>query len=246
MKASRSTGVKESRRSEFEAIQQRSIYSFREIANESHRLRPDASRRDHVPPPSTFGLQSFLVIMRKALFLDRDGVLDELVWHQATAEWGAPLTPGQLILRLGVREALVAARQSGWLLFVVTNQPDAAKGKTSLESLREVHQELVGQLGHAPIEEFFYCFHQSSDGCDCRKPSPRFVLEAAGRYGIDLAASWFVGDSDSDIECGIRAGCRTALIQYEHSSSRRGAQRADLICDGLGDFVTTLIRRSGD
>jgi len=186
------------------------------------------------------------MMMRKALFLDRDGVLDELVWHEATEEWGAPLTPEQVILRPGVREALVAARQAGWLLFVVTNQPDAAKGKASLQSLREVHQELAGQLNHAPIEEFFYCFHQSSDACDCRKPSPRFVLEAAGRYGVDLAASWFVGDSDSDIECGIRAGCRTALIQYEHSSSRRGAQRADLICHGLGDFVTTLIRRSGD
>ena len=186
------------------------------------------------------------MVTRKALFLDRDGVLDDLVWHAATSEWGAPLEAGQVRLRPGVRESLAAAHEAGWLLLVVSNQPDAAKGKATREALQGVHREIVRQLDRAPIEEFFYCFHQSSDACDCRKPSPRLVLDAASRYGIDLAASWFAGDSDSDVECGIRAGCRTALIQYEHSSSKRGTQRADLICDGLSDFVETLIRRSGD
>lgn len=186
------------------------------------------------------------MVKLRALFLDRDGVLDDLVWHEATAEWGAPLAADQVALRPGVREALAQAREAGWLLFVVTNQPDAAKGKATRDSLQEVHGELVRQLGDPLIDEWFYCFHQSSDGCACRKPSPHFVLEAARRYGVALADSWFAGDSDSDIECGQRAGCKTALIQYEHSSSRRGAQRADLICAGLDDFVTTLIRRSED
>ena len=186
------------------------------------------------------------MVTRKALFLDRDGVINDLVWHAATVEWGAPLEESQVRLRPGVPEALRAAHQAGWLLFVVSNQPDAAKGKATPESLREVHEEIVRQLAGAAIEEYRYCFHQSADACDCRKPNPRLVLETAARHNVDLASSWFAGDSDSDIECGLRAGCRTALIQYEHSSSRRGAQRADLVCDGLADFVTTLIRRSGD
>lgn len=186
------------------------------------------------------------MVMRKALFLDRDGVLDELVWHDRSSEWGAPLRPEQVRLRPGVREALVAAHRAGWMIFVVTNQPDAAKGKTSIESLHAVHAELLHQLDGAPIDDFFTCFHQASDRCDCRKPSPRLVLDAARRYGIDLSVSWFAGDSDTDVECGVRAGCRTALIQYEHSSSKRGGQRADLVCNGLDDFVSTLIRRPGD
>lgn len=222
------------------------IYSLHEVADKIRCRGREKRRCSGTSPAIGSDATSLMAMMRRALFLDRDGVLDELVWHAATDEWGAPLAAAEMTLRPGVLAALAAAREAGWLLFVVTNQPDAAKGKTSQESLQEVHQELVRQLGHLAIDEFFYCFHQASDGCDCRKPSPRFVLEAARRHGIDLSHSWFVGDSDSDVECGIRAGCRTALIQYEHSSSKRGAQRADLVCEGLRDFVTTLVRRSGD
>ena len=178
--------------------------------------------------------------MNRALFLDRDGVIDALVEHD-NGEWGAPLRPEQLRILDGAIDAMNRAAAEGWLLFVVTNQPDAAKGKTTQASLHAVHDELVRKLGSVPIIEFFYCFHRAEDLCACRKPSPYFVQHAARYHGVDLGQSWFAGDADTDVECGRRAGCRTALIDYEHSKHRRsGAQQADLICRDLPDFVRRL------
>lgn len=184
--------------------------------------------------------------MRKALFLDRDGVLDELVFHEDTGGWEAPRNPGEVRLRPGVRDALQRAA-AGWMLFVVSNQPDAAKGRVTHDALAATHRRLVELLGGAPpITEFFYCFHRAEDRCVCRKPQPHFVLEAARKYDIDLAQSWFIGDFDTDIECGRRAGTHTALLEYEHSADKRGNQRADLICRDLDHAVRTLMARKSD
>jgi D-glycero-D-manno-heptose 1,7-bisphosphate phosphatase len=177
--------------------------------------------------------------MNRALFLDRDGVLDALVFREG--EWGAPLEPVQVEVLPGVAEALDVAAKKGWMIFVVSNQPDAAKGQTTISALHAVHDALVEKLAGAPIREFFYCFHRSQDRCQCRKPSPFFVLEAAKKYGIDLGQSWFVGDVDTDIETGRRAGTRTALLEYPHSKSKRGAQKPDWVCRDLGHFVQRLV-----
>lgn len=178
--------------------------------------------------------------MTKALFLDRDGVLDDLVYYHDTGAHEAPRKPDDLKLRPQVREALDAAAKAGWKIFVVSNQPDAAKGKTTLESLRAVHAKLLEELRGAPITEFFYCFHRAEDRCACRKPSPQQVLDAAKKYHINLNDSWFVGDVDTDIECGRRAGTHTALLEYPHSRSKRGAQRPDWVCRDLDHFVRKL------
>src|SRR5436305_1954462 len=145
-------------------------------------------------------------LVNRALFLDRDGVIDALVLHD-DGEWGAPLRPEDLRLLPGATEAMKTAASNGWLLFVVTNQPDAAKRKTTQASLHAVHDELLRQLGDAPVTEFFYCFHRAEDLCACRKPSPYFVQHAARYHNVDLAQSWLVGDSDTDVEGGRRAGC---------------------------------------
>jgi len=177
--------------------------------------------------------------VNRALFLDRDGVIDALVRHD-DGEWGAPLRPEHVRILPGAVEAMTLAAANGWLLFVVTNQPDAAKGKTTQASLHAVHDELLRQLGPVPTTEFFYCFHRAEDLCACRKPSPYFVQHAAKYHDVDLAQSWFAGDSDTDLECGARAGCHTVLIDYEHSKHRRGAQTADRFCADLPEFVRTL------
>lgn len=183
---------------------------------------------------------------RKALFLDRDGVLDELVFHSDTDGWEAPRNASEMRARPGVRDALQRAADAGWLIFVVSNQPDMAKGRTTREALAEAHARLVEQLQDPPITEFFYCFHRSEDRCECRKPLPFFVQQAAANYGVDLKQAWFVGDMDTDIECGANAGCRTALLEYEHSISRRGKQRADLVCRDLSHFVETVVERKSN
>jgi len=179
--------------------------------------------------------------MVRALFLDRDGVLDELVYYADTAAYEAPRKPEDLHLRPGVREALDLAAKNGWMIFVVSNQPDAAKGKATIESVQAVHEKLLKELAGAPIQEFFYCFHQAEEGCACRKPKPFFVLQAAKKYDVNVDESWFAGDVDTDIECGRRAGTRTALLEYPHSRSKRGAQRPDGVYRDLGHFVRTLV-----
>jgi len=178
--------------------------------------------------------------MNKALFLDRDGVIDELVFHADTGGYEAPRTADEMRVRPGVEEALREAARAGWTIVVVSNQPDVAKGRTTREDLAAAHQRLLDLLHDPPILDFRYCFHRAEDGCTCRKPSPQAVLEAAARYDIDLAQSWFVGDVDTDIACGRAAGTRTALLEYEHSSDKRGKQHADLVCRDLAHFVRTV------
>lgn len=184
--------------------------------------------------------------MRKALFLDRDGILDDLVFHRDTSAWEAPRNEREVTLRSGVREALQQAANDGWMMFVVSNQPDVAKGRTTMEELNAAHRRVVELLGDPPITEFFYCFHRAEDRCSCRKPQPTLVLEAAGKYGVDLGQSWFIGDVDTDIECGRRAGTRTVLVEYAPSADKRGKQRADLVSRDLGHAIRELTARKSD
>ena len=184
--------------------------------------------------------------MKKALFLDRDGVIDELVFHADTGGYEAPRNASEVRLRPRVREALQRASDAGFLIFIVSNQPDIAKGRTTREDIDAAHRRIVELLDGAPIEEFYYCFHRREDRCDCRKPETRHVLEAARKHDIDLARSWFAGDADTDIECGRRAGTRTALIEYEHSADKRGNQRADVVCRDLDHFVRAVTAAKSD
>jgi D-glycero-D-manno-heptose 1,7-bisphosphate phosphatase len=184
---------------------------------------------------------------RRALFLDRDGVLDALVYYESSGEWEAPRTAGELRILPGVPEALRAAHDAGWTLCVVTNQPSYAKGKVSKESLLAVHEEFLRVAG-APIAKSGLCFHHPEASlpelrvrCDCRKPGARFLREAAEELGIDLAASWMVGDQDSDLGAGRAAGCRVALIETPESANKRGRIEPDLRCRDFPDFVSRVV-----
>jgi D-glycero-D-manno-heptose 1,7-bisphosphate phosphatase len=188
--------------------------------------------------------------MTRALFVDRDGVVNDLVFYPSHGEWESPRHVDDLRMRPGAADALREARQAGWELFLLTNQPSFAKGKCPLEDLQAVHQRVVDVLQSEGVvlTESFVCYHHPESriegfgACECRKPSPFFILEAAAKYELDVAASWMAGDQDTDIETGRRAGCRTALIEYEHSQSKRGSSRPDIACADLAELVRYINR----
>jgi len=154
--------------------------------------------------------------MRRAVFLDRDGVLNRNVWNPATDQHESPLTPEQFELLPDVLPALKLLCDTGYLLFIVSNQPNYAKGKASMDTLNAIHCRLEAALAEVQISfsAFYYCFHhpEFTGECICRKPSPYFLFEARDSFGIDLTASWMVGDRATDIQCGRAAGTRTIQI----------------------------------
>jgi len=145
--------------------------------------------------------------MTPAVFLDRDGVLNEPVVRD-----GKPYPPASAAdVRIvpGAAESLLRLKDAGFLLIVVTNQPDVARGTATRASVDEIHAALAHAL---PLDEFRVCCHDDSDRCACRKPLPGMLLAAAADHGIDLAGSYMVGDRWRDIDAGASAGCRTILI----------------------------------
>lgn len=176
--------------------------------------------------------------MKRALFLDRDGVVDELVYYESHGEWEAPRSIEDLVM-IDVEAALQRFADAGWLLFLITNQPSAAKGKTSRESLERVQEEVLRRL--PMVTRGYVCFHRAEDRCGCRKPSPFFLNEAAREYDVDLAQSWMVGDQDSDLKCGRAAGCRVALIEHHGSAHKRGAVEPDLRVENLRELADVIL-----
>ena len=172
--------------------------------------------------------------MTRAVFLDRDGVI-----NRAIVRDGRPFPPDSaelLQILTGVPEALARLREAGFLLIVVTNQPDVARGKTTRESIEKLHETLLADLA---LDEIVTCYHDGDD-CDCRKPKPGALVEAAQRHGIELEHSYMVGDRWRDIEAGQRAGCNCFFIDYGYTEpepkppfvrARSLADAADVILD---------------
>jgi D-sedoheptulose 7-phosphate isomerase len=173
---------------------------------------------------------------RRAVFLDRDGVI-----NRAFVREGKPSPPStlqELELLPGVPEALHELKQHGYELLVVTNQPDVARGKQSREALDAMHRALSARL---PLDDILVCCHTDQDACDCRKPLPGMLLEAARKHNIDLAASFMVGDRWRDIEAGYNAGCKTILIDYGYSE-RAPDHVPDLRVGSLREAADWIIR----
>jgi D-glycero-D-manno-heptose 1,7-bisphosphate phosphatase len=172
--------------------------------------------------------------MTRAAFLDRDGVIVEDVGHLCRA--------GDLRLLPGAGAAIRALREAGWRIIVVTNQSVVARGLCTEDELAAIHtrlRELLRAEG-ADWDDLLYCPHHPTAGlgpyrrdCACRKPKPGMLLEAARRHGIDLAASFLVGDQESDLEAAREAGCEAILAR---AAAARPAPRSA----GAGAVVTDL------
>jgi D-glycero-D-manno-heptose 1,7-bisphosphate phosphatase len=155
---------------------------------------------------------------RRAVFLDRDGVI-----NRALVRDGRPCPPlavDALEVLPGVPAALGRLHDLGYRLVVVTNQPDIARGTLGRDVVDAMHARLAGAL---PIDEFRVCDHDDGDQCGCRKPKPGLIMQAAEAAGIDLAASFVVGDRWRDIAAGRAAGCRTVFIDYRYNERRPDA-----------------------
>jgi D-glycero-D-manno-heptose 1,7-bisphosphate phosphatase len=155
----------------------------------------------------------------RAVFLDRDGVL-----NRAFVRDGRPYPPRSLAefeVLPGVPEACAQLKAAGFLLVVATNQPDLGRGTLAPAVLEELHTHLRRQL---PLDRIEVCPHAGEkfgQPCDCRKPRPGMLLRAARELGIDLTASWMVGDRWRDIDCGHAAGCRTVFLDYAYDEPLR-------------------------
>lgn len=172
--------------------------------------------------------------MRCAVFLDRDGVI-----NRAVVRDGKPYPPESLAdmeILPGVDAAMRALRADGWLLIVVTNQPDVARGTKSRDEVEAINLHLQHLL---PIDEFRTCYHDSCDGCDCRKPLPGALLAAAQAHNIDLAASYMVGDRWRDTEAGERAGCKTIFIDYGYAEKQ--PQTVDFRVHSLAEAANIIL-----
>ena len=146
---------------------------------------------------------------RRAVFLDRDGVI-----NRARVQNGKPYPPAnvaELEIVPDAADALADLKRHGFLLIVVTNQPDVARGSQRRDTVEQIHQVLASAL---PLDQILVCYHSGEDRCDCRKPSPGLLIQAAREHQIDLTQSLMVGDRWRDIDAGLNAGCKTVLIDY--------------------------------
>jgi D-glycero-D-manno-heptose 1,7-bisphosphate phosphatase len=171
---------------------------------------------------------------RRAVFLDRDGVLNESIVREGKPY--APTTLAGLKLLPGVKEALQSLRDAGFLNVVVTNQPDVANGKARREDIDAIHAELK----KLPIDAVKVCFHGDAEQCACRKPRPGLLLQAADELAIDLPASFLVGDRWRDVGAAHAAGCTALFVDYRYAERRPDPPYLEV--KSLPEAATLIIR----
>ena len=159
----------------------------------------------------------------RALFVDRDGVLNDLVYNEDEKQVTSPFTASQLRVFPYVAPAIKAIKQLGFKVIVISNQPGVAKRQFTLAELDRMNSKIRKELskGGTSLDGEYYCMHHPEailrkyrEVCDCRKPKPGLLLRAAAENDVDLGASYFVGDALVDVEAGKRAGCKTILVGH--------------------------------
>jgi D-glycero-D-manno-heptose 1,7-bisphosphate phosphatase len=173
--------------------------------------------------------------VNRAVFLDRDGVL-----NQQTVRDRVPYPPARLedvVIPPGTKTALSRLKDRGFALIAITNQPDVRRGNTSLAMVEQVHRYLADSL---PLDDIFVCCHDDKDNCHCRKPRPGLILEAARKYNVSLPASFMVGDRWRDVDAGAAAGCKTVLIDYGYGE-RPPKHRPDTSVTSLREAVDWIL-----
>jgi D-glycero-D-manno-heptose 1,7-bisphosphate phosphatase len=159
--------------------------------------------------------------MNRAVFLDRDGVINELIHYPEQGIIDSPFTASQFKLIPGIGEVISKLHELGFKIIIISNQPGIAKGYFTQETFEEIREKMKDELAKqgAFVDKEYYCFHhpkarlaQLRIDCECRKPKTGLLLQAAKDMGINLSESWVVGDGLTDVTAGKNAGCRTILL----------------------------------
>ena len=181
-------------------------------------------------------------ITRRAVFLDRDGVINKPIIRQ-----GRPYPPGE-VNDFEVYEDVAAGcaqlKAAGYLLVVVTNQPDVARGRQTRTAVDAMHRKMLEALPQiARVEVCWHAGADWADPCDCRKPRPGMVLRAAKALNIDLSQSFLIGDRWQDVDCGHGAGCRTIFIDRNYCEALK--QPPNWSVQSFGQAVEVILRIAG-
>ena len=149
--------------------------------------------------------------MRKAVFLDRDGVI-----NKAFIKEGLPTSPhslDELKILPGVKESVLRLKKLNFVCLVVTNQPDVTRGKINKNTVIKMNNFLQKEI---KLDDFFVCYHDDEDNCECRKPKPGLLLQASKKWDVNLKKSFIIGDRWRDIQAGEKAGCKTIFLEYNY------------------------------
>jgi D-glycero-D-manno-heptose 1,7-bisphosphate phosphatase len=173
--------------------------------------------------------------VNRAIFLDRDGVINQRpVEGEYITRWE------DFHILPGVAESISLLNRAGFHVIVITNQRCVAKQQITEAALQDMHRRMTEALSAqgATLDAVYYCPHDHEPACQCRKPQPGMILEAAQMWSIDLKASWMVGDSASDVEAGRRAGCKTVYLSAIAPETQTGA---DFITESLVEAVRKIL-----
>ena len=154
--------------------------------------------------------------MKKAVFLDRDGVI-----NKAFVKNGLPTSPNsleELEILPGVKESILRLKKLNFICLVVTNQPDVPRGKISKSNVIKMNNFLKKEI---KLDDIFVCYHDDKDNCKCRKPKPGMIIQASKKWDIDVRKSFMIGDRWRDIQAGISAGCKTIFIDNNYNEAKR-------------------------
>ena len=171
---------------------------------------------------------------RKAVFLDRDGTLIDIIHRpDFDKKFTAPFTYDELRFVPRVKEVLEFLKRQGFMRIMITNQPDVANGYMNESEWHRIHCEVLDVLRP---DDFFMCRHTSDDNCPFKKPSPFMLKAAADKWGINLSQSYMVGDTKVDMEAGKAVGCKTVLIRTSYNADAKG----DFEITKLADMIELL------
>jgi D-glycero-D-manno-heptose 1,7-bisphosphate phosphatase len=173
--------------------------------------------------------------MVRAVFLDRDGVINANL--ERDGKQVAPRHLGEFRILPGAPEAARRLKDAGFLIVLVTNQPDVRNGITPQAVMEAMHGEIRRLV---PLDDEMICLHNDADNCDCRKPKPGLLLKAAARHHIDLAASYFVGDRWRDVLAGQAAGCRTIMV--DHGCVQERPSSPDTVVHSLAEAADYILK----